>query len=522
MQDPHPLRISGFRQAALASAAHDHARVWLALRQAGCGHNAPLEQLVAAVEAVPAGEFNFPLAEYTHDEALLVLLASSTRQHLEVHLEPYRLAQWYADAQAEAVATGRSPGLAGSSAAVAVAEAAAAAVAEVGPSAAAGTSAPLRKDNTSSFVGVSRIAGSQQMAAGITGAYTPASGGAAGLVHARPAAASLAASSRHARCYPTGHVWCHFPPSASEPTLPCSCPAVAGKRVHLGAYATAVQAAVARDVGIIWKRLHGALMQGGGLCRLSSHSQGRYRGCLHCAGMAACCQAKAALVLNLPHPPLTPTQTWQVARRSTSQTPAWTATPAWWSRWDGWLRCAVQYAWQACPAGLKVCFCRAAPMRRSPKAQPSCTCLLRNNRDLPPTWSLSRTNPRQLRDAEEVVDLKAVLEAWAPDNLADVADIVEGGQQGGGTRAASEWRAPTIQACGFAAGAWECMQWLQSGLHGSCPEPACAMAAVEPAYATAGWPVNPHQCVLATLSLCSCRAGARGAGGASGGRARGR
>ena len=78
--------------------------MWLALRHASCCTDTLLAELVAAVEVVPAAEFNFPPAEYTHDEALMVLLVGSSRQELEEHLEPYKLAQWYVDAQAEAEA----------------------------------------------------------------------------------------------------------------------------------------------------------------------------------------------------------------------------------------------------------------------------------------------------------------------------------------------------------------------------------------------------------------------------------
>lgn len=98
-QNVHPVRTSGFPQAALAAAAHDHALVWRALHQAGCCTSTPLQRLIAAVNVVPAGQFNFPPAEYTNDQNLLVLLASSGRQQLEEHLEPGKLAQWYAEAQ---------------------------------------------------------------------------------------------------------------------------------------------------------------------------------------------------------------------------------------------------------------------------------------------------------------------------------------------------------------------------------------------------------------------------------------
>ena len=104
MQDPKPLRISGYRRAALAATAHDHARVWLALRQAACRTDTPLAELVAAVEVVPAAEFNFPPAEYTHAEALLVLLVGNSRQEREEHLEPCKVAQWYVEQAEEAAA----------------------------------------------------------------------------------------------------------------------------------------------------------------------------------------------------------------------------------------------------------------------------------------------------------------------------------------------------------------------------------------------------------------------------------
>ena len=119
------------------------------------------------MEVVPAAEFNFPPAEYTHDEALLVLLVGSSRQKLEEHLEPYKLAQWYADAQAEAAAAaaaGRRVPAIGGAAAVA---AAAAAATQPGAATAA---APLRRDNSTKFVGVSRIANSKHLSAAITGA----------------------------------------------------------------------------------------------------------------------------------------------------------------------------------------------------------------------------------------------------------------------------------------------------------------------------------------------------------------
>jgi hypothetical protein len=42
-----------------------------------------------------------------------------------------------------------------------------------------------------------------------------------------------------------------------QPAFDDSCAAVAGKREHLGSFATAVEAAVVRDIGIIWKQLQG-------------------------------------------------------------------------------------------------------------------------------------------------------------------------------------------------------------------------------------------------------------------------
>ena len=174
LQDAQPLRISGFRQAALAAAAHDHARVWLALREAAARAHTPFEQLVAAVVRVPASELNFPPGEYMEDEALLVHLAGCSRQQLEAHLEPHRLTKWYQDAQAEQAELAEGLQESEGGAAPAATSPLIAALAADSPAAAAalaagGTAAPLRKDSSTQFVGVSRISGSSQMAAAIQG-----------------------------------------------------------------------------------------------------------------------------------------------------------------------------------------------------------------------------------------------------------------------------------------------------------------------------------------------------------------
>lgn len=210
-QDPQPLRISGFRQAALAAAAHDHARVWLALRQAALSRNAPFEQLAAAVATVPAEELNFPPGEYLEDEALLVLLAACSRQQLEDHLEPQRLTKWYQDAQADMQ---ESAGGSTAQATAATTSPLAAALAADSPAAAVvlaarGTAAPLRKDSSTQLVGVSHIGGSSHMAAAIQGGHgrggIGAGGAASGEHAARPIGdwARCAAGPRHSDATPS-------------------------------------------------------------------------------------------------------------------------------------------------------------------------------------------------------------------------------------------------------------------------------------------------------------------------------
>ncbi|KAI7842621.1 hypothetical protein COHA_003725 [Chlorella ohadii] len=99
------LYISGFQQAALAAVAHDHARVWRALHQAGCGALTPPAQLLAAVEKVPASELNFPVHEYTAGGAtLLVELADSSPQQLHQRLQPHRLKLYYVQQEQAALA----------------------------------------------------------------------------------------------------------------------------------------------------------------------------------------------------------------------------------------------------------------------------------------------------------------------------------------------------------------------------------------------------------------------------------
>lgn len=142
LQEREPLRIPGYRTAALAATAHDHARLWLALRTApGGGHPAaPLPELAAVVTALPPSELNFPASKYLADAAVLPKLADCGRQQLEAHLHPHALALWDA-------ATGGACSQGEDGAVV----------------------DQLRIDNRTGFHGVSRVTGSMRLSAAING-----------------------------------------------------------------------------------------------------------------------------------------------------------------------------------------------------------------------------------------------------------------------------------------------------------------------------------------------------------------
>lgn len=142
------VRIAGYQSEALTAAAHDHARIWWALRQQqpegpGTAAQAASQDQVQAAVLGLQGELNFPPVKFSSDAALLALLSGATRQQLEEHLQPFRLQQW----EAAAGSAGQQQRQAG-----------------------VGSAAPLRRDNTTRFVGVARITGSVKLQAAITGA----------------------------------------------------------------------------------------------------------------------------------------------------------------------------------------------------------------------------------------------------------------------------------------------------------------------------------------------------------------
>lgn len=150
------VRITGYKSAALAAAAHDHVRLWQALQRAA--QNAPegaprpsASQLVAQVEADVAA-LNFPVEAYTAEPALLIKLSACDQQKLEEHLQPHILEGW-------------APEEGGSSEEGYDAEDAEQPAGGNGVASAAA----LRRDNTTKFVGVSRVTGSNRLSAGITG-----------------------------------------------------------------------------------------------------------------------------------------------------------------------------------------------------------------------------------------------------------------------------------------------------------------------------------------------------------------
>lgn len=133
-----PLKVNGYRTQAAAATAHDHARLWVALRSASTGGEAPLppETLVVVGRAVQT-ELNFPFQRYQDDAPLLPKLASISWAQLQQHLAPAALEAW----------AGGSHGSGGSASA-----------------------ARLRQDNTTDFAGVAHITGSTSFGAQITGA----------------------------------------------------------------------------------------------------------------------------------------------------------------------------------------------------------------------------------------------------------------------------------------------------------------------------------------------------------------
>jgi hypothetical protein len=152
------LRISGYVSRQLAAAAHDHAVVWQGLHAAAAaaagaapgGEGAAASELLpaqarAAVLAVDA-ELNYPAAKYGGDAALLAKLAGATRRQLQEHLQPARLARWEGPGSDTRRQAGRGGGQGG-----------------------AASAAPLRRDNTTQFVGVTRISNNTKLQAGITG-----------------------------------------------------------------------------------------------------------------------------------------------------------------------------------------------------------------------------------------------------------------------------------------------------------------------------------------------------------------
>ena len=153
------VRVGSYRTAALAAAAHDHVLLWHTLHShhsapaggggpAAAAHAAelPLEQATALVEGLESC-LNWLPQRYLTNSALLLQLGTATFQQLLDHLRPHALAEWEPTA---AGANGPGGDAGGGAAAVA-------------------SAAALRKDNTSSFLGVSRNTGGASWAAGITG-----------------------------------------------------------------------------------------------------------------------------------------------------------------------------------------------------------------------------------------------------------------------------------------------------------------------------------------------------------------
>jgi len=335
----------------------------------------------------------------------------------------------------------RSPG----SAAAAVA----AAAAEPGAAAAA-AAAPLRKDNSSGYLGVCRVKDSQNLAAGITGGVQGRSEGArlAGIMAgtrfghvawlARTVAQWLGQYKRsQGACIPTPS-----PSHPGAPPHPCLCLQWAAS-VH-------TWACMPQLCRLPWCA---TLASFGSSCKVRwTHGLEGQTLRLH-PGHASC----GWFVLQLAGPPAAgfhlthPTLLLLYSGAGMANGEKLNFPDAGLDRDASLLdqvgaSCLTLLRMLCCSSALPVAGTllhiarkwgasggRAVTAQRLPVAPMLCA-----HQPYKEPLLCAATHQPQLRAAPDVAGLRAVLAGWAPDNLADVADIVQTSQGGGGMLAASE------------------------------------------------------------------------------------